>query len=105
MRLRLAAALLADQGVVAEPVAETKPAKKKAAKKKAAKKTIVGKPTEESTSEFELDDLRTALKTLKSEVSQAAVKSLLKKYGASTIGQVDVKHYAQLIGDAEEQSE
>jgi len=112
---RIAAAmegLLAEHGHVPESATTVKsPAKKKTSKKKAKarvqtlKETIVGKPSEASESEFSFDDVRGALKTLKAEVSQAAVKSLLKKYGASTIGQVDEKHYSQLIAEAEAQAE
>lgn len=95
--------LLAEQGVVVD--AEAVPTKKKGTNKKKSNKTVVGKPKEESTSEFTFDDVRTKLKLLKAEVSQAAVKSLLKKYGASTIGQVDEKHYARLIADVDAELE
>jgi hypothetical protein len=95
---------LAEQGVVAEP-AKKKAAKKKAAKKKASNKTVVGKTDDDDDAEHTFDDVRTALKNLKAGISQAAVKSLLKKYGASTIGQVDEKHYGQLIAEAEAQVE
>lgn len=100
--------LLAEQGVVSEP--EKAPAKKKTSKKKPAKKKddnkqVIGKQDDGDDAAYEFGDVRTALKNLKAEVSQAAVKSLLKKYGASTIGQVDEKHYGVLIAEAEAQLE
>lgn len=122
-------ALLAERGYVAtsptsvevddddEPIVveqpeeevEEKPAKKKAKKKtkkkKTEKKTTVGKPVVDEPSEFSIKDVRGVLHELQDEVNQAAVKSLLKKYGASTLAQVQEKHYADIIADAKEDME
>jgi Ca2+-binding EF-hand superfamily protein len=49
--------------------------------------------------------VRAALKELQETINQAAVKSLLKKYGASTLGQLSEKKYQRVIDDAKEQVE
>jgi hypothetical protein len=87
-------------------ISEEKPKKKtKKKSKKKDKVTTVGKvPTEES-SEFTMKDVRGVLKELQQKSNQAAVKSLLKKYGASTLTQVKEKHYADIIADAQEDME
>ena len=72
--------------------AKKAPAKKAPAKKTAAKLTIKG-------------DVRPILKRLRDEVSHDAVKALLKKYGATTIQQLDEKDYAAIIADAQEDLE
>lgn len=108
-------ALAANQGIVPdlpgdEPKSE-EPAKKKAASKKKAttkkapakkkKKAAEKAPAEkEEKAESKLtikDDVRPILKRLRDEVNHAAVKSLLKKFGASTIQGIDEKDYARLI--------
>jgi hypothetical protein len=109
-------ALASSQGIVPEAPGEPvkkEPAKKepekatattttkKKASKKASKKKVVGKKTEESESTLTIaDDVRPVLKRLRDEVNHAAVKSLLKKYGASTIPTLDPKHFANIIADA-----
>lgn len=94
--------LLAVQGVVAEP----EPATKKVAKKKTSKK-VVGKKDDEPEGQPPLNkaDVRQALQELKAATNQAEVKSLLKAYGASTLGQVDEKHYGRIITEARERAE
>ena len=98
-------AIAASQGIVSgelPPAEEPKaPAKKKVpAKKKAAKKTV-GKPKEEVETELTIKgDVRPVLKRLRDEVSQAAVKSLLKKHGASTVQQLEPAKYQAIIDDA-----
>jgi len=86
-----------------KPVASKKTAKK--ATKKAGKKTnkkVVGKKADpaDATDLTIKDDVRPVLKRLRDEVSHAAVKSLLKKYGASTIQQLDPKNFQRIIDDA-----
>ena len=106
-------ALVASQAIVpdvpGEPEPEKKaPAKKKAAakkattkkapaKKKAAKKAPAKKEEKAETKLTIKDDVRPVLKRLRDEVNHAAVKSLLKKFGANTIQDVDEKDYARLI--------
>jgi len=77
--------------------AEKKPAKKKGKKKKGKKKNeiVVGK-TDDEVPEWDLPGIRGKLHELQEAENQAAVKSALKKFGASTLGQVDAKKYAQL---------
>lgn len=112
-------AIAANQGIVpdvpgdepaAKPAASKKTSKKtskKASKKtskKASKKTAVGKPKEETETELTIkEDVRPVLKRLRDEVSHAAVKSLLKKHGASTIQQLEESKYQRIIDDALEE--
>jgi FtsZ-interacting cell division protein YlmF len=104
-------AIANSQGIVPEAPGEpekkepAKPAAKKTTKKKASKKAskkkTVGKETEKSESKLTIaDDVRPVLKRLRDEVNHAAVKSLLKKYGASTIPTLDPKHFENIIADA-----
>lgn len=104
-------AIAANQGIVADvpgdepeakpPAASKKKAsKKKASKKKASKKTV-GKKKEEVETELTIkDDVRPVLKRLRAEVSHAAVKSLLKKHGASTLQQLEPEKFQLVIDDA-----
>jgi len=109
-------ALLAERGYVptsptsVDDKAETPaPAAKKKSKKKTGKKnkgeTMVGTPDVDEPSIYTLPDVRKVLKKLQEKTNQAAVKSLLKKYGASTLTQVKEKHYVDIIRDAEEDLE
>jgi hypothetical protein len=114
-------ALVASQGIVPEqldlvddapgaekPEPEKKPAAKKTSKKKTSKKVSkkktgkkVGKPKEEVETDLTIkDDVRPVLKRLREEVSHAAVKSLLKKHGASTLQQLDPSKFENIIADA-----
>lgn len=105
-------AIASGQGIVPEAPGEPEkkePAKKATTKKKASKKAskktaskkTVGKKAEESESKLTIkDDVRPVLKRLRDEVNHAAVKSLLKKYGASTIPTLDPKHFENIIADA-----
>lgn len=109
-------AIATSQGIVSgetppEPVADEQPTtkkkatKKKASKKKAAKKTTVGKK-KEAEAETELtikDDVRPVMKRLRAEVSHAAVKSLLKAHGASTMQQLDPGKFQSIIDAALEE--
>ena len=92
------------QGVVAEASAEVKPAAKKAAKKTTSEKdnkTQVGKPKEDPIDDgLELKDVRAALKKLQAAESQGHVKSLLKRHGASTLGQLEQAKYSIVISEA-----
>ena len=82
---------------------DLKPAKKKS-KKKAAKKKVVGtKAVQES--EYELKDVRAKLHELQEAESQAAVKSILKKYNASTLKQLEVEHYERVIDEIDDKLE
>lgn len=76
-------------------------------KKKKGKKTTVGKTDKkkDDDTELTLPDVRAELKILQETVNQAAVKSLLKSYGASTLGQLSEKKYQRVIDDAREQVE
>jgi hypothetical protein len=82
-----------------EPVRTTK-------KKDKRKKTTVGK-TDKKKGDTELTDkdVRAELKILQETINQAAVKSLLKQYGASTLGQLSEKKYQRVIDDAKAQVE
>lgn len=82
---------------------ETKPAKKKS-KKKAAKKKVVGKETVQE-SKYTLKDVRAKLHELQEAESQAAVKSILKKYAASTLKQLEVQNYERVIDEIDDQLE
>jgi phytoene dehydrogenase-like protein len=83
---------------------EPEPEKKPASKKKASKKQTVGKKEEEAEVTLTIkDDVRPVLKRLREDKSHAAVKSLLKTYGASTLQQLEEKNFANVIADALEQ--
>lgn len=101
-------AIASNQGIVADvpgdepadkPTASKKTSKKTASKKKTNKK-VVGKKKETETDLTIKDDVRPVLKRLREEVSHAAVKSLLKKYGASTLQQLDPSRFEAIIADA-----
>ncbi len=90
-------AIVQSQGIVAGTV-EPKPA----AKKKASKKQVVGKTEKDDDApEATIEDVREALKQVRAEVSQAEMKSILKKFGASTLKQMDKRHYVNVIKAAE----
>jgi hypothetical protein len=76
-------------------------------KKKKGKKTTVGKTDKKKgdDTELTLPDVRAELKILQETINQAAVKSLLKSYGASTLGQLSEKKYQRVIDDAKAQVE
>ncbi len=76
-------------------------------KKKGKKKTVVGKPDKKKGDDTELTDkdVRAELKILQETINQAAVKSLLKSYGASTLGQLSEKKYQRVIDDARQRVE
>ncbi len=76
-------------------------------KKKKGKKTTVGKTDKKKgdDTELTLPDVRAELKILQETINQAAVKSLLKSYGASTLGQLSEKKYQRVIDDAREKVE
>jgi hypothetical protein len=86
-----------EQGQLDLESEEAPPAKKKVSKKKKGKKKdkVVGK-TDDEKPEYSLKDIRGLLHRLQEQENQAAVKSMLKKFSASTLGQVDEKKYAQL---------
>ena len=71
-------------------------------KKKKSKDTVVGKQPKDKT-KYGIKDVRAELHKLQEQENQAAVKSVLKKFGASTLGQVDKKKYAQLIKTIQKQ--
>ena len=74
------------------------PAKKK---KKSAKKKKIGREPE-VTSEYSAEDVREALKNVQIATGSAAQpKSILKKNGASTFGQLQVGRYDQVIAACE----
>jgi hypothetical protein len=74
-----------------------KAAKKKTAKKKAVKKTRVGKE-DTAKSQYTADEVRSRLKDLALATGSAAqAKSILKKNGASTFGQLVVGRYDQVV--------
>lgn len=81
---------------------DPKPAKKKKSKKKAKKPIKVGKQDADNRDTPTLPDVRAKLHELQEAESQAAVKSLLKSYGASTLGQVDEEHYQRIIDTIDE---
>ncbi len=94
--------LLAEHGFV--PTGPTTAEVEKTAGKKTGKKTgkkkpknerVVGKTDDEEV-EWDLPGIRALLHKLQEQENQAAVKSALKKFGASTLGQVDKKKFAQL---------
>lgn len=93
-------AIVQSQGIVAGTV-EPQPVKK-ASKKKAASQ-VVGKVEKQDgdASEATIEGVREALKQVRAEVSQAKMKSILKKFGASTLKQMDKRHYANAIKAAE----
>lgn len=83
-----------------KPVTKKKPATKK---KTTKSKTVVGKSENEDEAESRLSlskDVRPVLKRLRFEISSAAFKSLLKKYGASTVPDIDPKDYKRIVEDA-----
>ena len=104
-------ALLAERGYVptgattVEPDDDDPAEPKK--KKDKRKKTTVGKTDKKKgdDAELTLKDVRAELKILQETINQAAVKSLLKQYGASTLGQLAEKKYQRVIDDARAQVE
>ncbi len=64
-------------------------------KKKLKNEKVVGRTDDEAV-EWDLPGIRALLHKLQEQENQAAVKSALKKFGASTLGQVDKKKFAQL---------
>jgi len=97
-------AITSNQGIVADVPGDKPAAKptasKKTAKKKTNKKVVGKKPAAADTDLTIKDDVRPVLKRLREEVSHAAVKSLLKKYGASTLQQLDASRFEAIINDA-----
>ncbi len=93
-----------NHGEETKPAASKKTAKKTANKKvnkKTNKKTVGKKDDPADATDLTIkEDVRPVLKRLRDEVSHAAVKSLLKKYGASTIQQLDPKNFQRIIDDA-----
>lgn len=85
------------------------PAPKKKAKKKSKKKgkkpVTVGKPEADDRATPTLPDVRAKLHELQEAESQAAVKSLLKTFSASTLGQVEEIHYQRIIDNIDERLE
>jgi hypothetical protein len=100
-------ALLAERGYVptGPTTVEPKKDKGKGKGKGKGKETVVGKTKEKDADVPELKEVRAALKALQEAVNQAAVKSLLKKYGASTLGQLDESKYQRVIDDALEDAD
>jgi len=99
---------LEDEAPPARPIRGRKKKKKvakKKAKKKVQKKTRVGKPTVEE-SEYTADEVRAKLKDLQLATGSAArAKSILKKHGASTFGQLSVGRYDAVVRDVDAQLE
>ena len=109
-------ALVGSQGIVSEApgdldkaedaVVESAPKKKVAKKKATTKKTKVGKDPkpdpEPGDAEYLTikDDVRPVLKRLRDEVSHAAVKSLLKKHGTSTLPALAPSKFRLVIDEA-----
>jgi hypothetical protein len=98
-------ALLAERGYVPTGPTSIEPKKGKGKGKGKGKETVVGKTKEKDADAPELKEVRKALKLLQEAVNQAAVKSLLKKYGASTLGQLDESKYQRVIDDAMEDAD
>ena len=88
-----------------KPAAKKKTKKKTSKKKKASNKQKVGKDDDDDDNSglTIVDDVRPVLKKLREEVSHAAVKSLLKRYGAITLKDLKEKDYAKVIADAMEE--
>jgi hypothetical protein len=106
-------ALVANQGVVADLPGEEEtpkkaPAKKAASKKAPAKKTGTSKKTAAKKEEKKDEpkkltlkgDVRPVMKQLRADVGPEAVKTILSKYGATTLQQLDEDDYAGVIADA-----
>jgi hypothetical protein len=103
-------ALASSQGIVSDEPDETPqneldlepakaPAKKKTKKK--TKKKVVNKTEEKPATKLTvLHDVRPVALKLKKAVSHNAVKHLLEKYGATTLHNLDEKHYQSFIDDA-----
>lgn len=89
-----------DDDLEDEPPAKKKTKKvaaKKKAKKKTAKKSQVGK-SDAPKSKYTADEVRGRLKDLQIATGSAAqAKSILKKNGASTFGQLVVGRYDQVV--------
>lgn len=100
-------ALLAERGYVptGPTTVDPKKGKGKGKGKGKPKETVVGKTKEKDSDVPALKEVRAALKALQEAVNQAAVKSLLKKYGASTLGQLDESKYQRVIDDALEDAD
>ena len=87
------------------PAPRKKKSSKKKAKKKTLKKTRIG--TEDvATSEYTADEVRAKLKDLQLATGSAArAKSIMKKHGASTFGQLKVGRYDAVVRDVDVQLE
>ncbi len=80
------------------PVKKTKKKAAKKAKKKTAKKSRVGKKSAPPESDYTADEVRGKLKDLQMATGSAAqAKSILKKNGASTFGQLKVNRYDRVV--------
>lgn len=104
-------ALLAEHGYVPESPTEVKeptkpaPAKKTTQKKKKENKVTIGKEQKKEAVEYDLKDVRRYLHHLQESTgSQAEVKSLLKKFNATTLGQLDEAKYAAVVNEIVERA-
>ncbi len=92
---------LGDDDLDDDPPVTKKKSKKKSVgkkKKKGAKKKSVGKKTAEATSDFTSDEVRGFLKEVQICTGSAAeAKSILKKNGASTFGQLQIGRYNETV--------
>jgi len=79
--------------------------RKKKAKKGKGKAIVVGKKKDKDDDVIDVKEVRKALTLLQESLGQSHVKSLLKKYGASTLGQLDESKYQRVIDDAMEDVE
>jgi len=91
--------IAAGDGVYAPATPPEKAPPKKAAGKPA--KETIGKVAEEPDDGITKDQVRDKLQQLQKATTPAQAKSILKGHGASTIGNLPVSKYAQVIAQCE----
>ena len=98
--LRSAAATIKE---VAEWLAQqfSAPAEEHHAEEVPAEETLVEELQVEAPAEIKLEQIRAVLADKSRAGHTAAVRELLKKYGATKLSQVDPKHYAAILKETE----
>ena len=77
------------------------PAEEQPAKNAPAENSPAEEPQVEAPAEIKLEQIRAVLADKSRAGHTAAVRELLKKYGATKLSQVDPKHYAAILKETE----
>ncbi len=81
--------------------AEKKPDQKASKPPAKDKKQTVGKVHDEAEAEHTKEEVRAKLQAVQKKTTPAQAKSILKAHGASTIGNLAVSRYAQVMADCD----